>query len=223
MQWPTSGDKMNYIDDFGRIHSKPVTMLDKLPCNNAWVYSAYYLKLGGFLCIKSGAVSNCIHMRKRHPVDYKIAQQMSRDEWLGLAYIANLDFCEFPMTHEYIPRNIELPKNNIFKTIASFILAIGEHRNYLHEHKLYHSYRIMFSTPLQDRAYYYRLINTKPPILYQLIEFCDRKFIKPNNDSGRLIRFLKYDIWPGIDCFERYFGEHPITEAARKYQPKTLP
>ena len=210
---------MNYVDSFGRIHDKPVTMLDPLPCNNAWVYTAYWAKLGGKPLIDYSALAHCIEKRKRHPVNYKISQQLSRDEWLGMAYLSKLNLVNFPMTHEYIPRNIELPKKNIFKTAASFILAIGEHRNYLHEHKLYHAYRLMFSAPLHDRAFYYRLINTKPPILYQLIEFIDKKFVKPGNNSSRLIRFLKYNQDPGLKCFQEYFGkDHPITKAAGKWK-----
>ena len=206
---------MNYVDRFGRIHDKPVTMLDPLPCNNAWTYTAYWAKLGGKPLIDYAALTHCIEKRKRHPVNYKITQQLSRDEWLGMAYLAKLNLVDFPMTHEFIPRDVVLPKKNIFKTIASFVLAIGEHRNYLHQHKLYHAYPLMFSVPLQDRAYYYRLNDTKVPILYHLIEYIDKNFIKPSSISSKLIRFLKYGIKPNGQDWIDYFGKyHPITAKA---------
>lgn len=207
---------MNFVDRFGRIHDKPVTLLDPLPCNNSWVYTAYWSKMGGKPLLDVNALKRCIANKKRHPVDYKITQQMSRDEFLGMGYLAKICGIYFPIVNEFAPMDVKLPEKNIFKTIASFVLAIGEHRNYLHEHKLYHAYRLMFMVPLQDRAYYYRLAGIKAPFMYRAIEEVDKR-LKPGNNSSRLIRFLKYDIDPGLECFIEYFGkDHPITKAYRE-------
>jgi hypothetical protein len=197
----------NYIDQFGRYHNKPVTPSNQLPSNNAWIYSAYAQKIGLPLDIDYGYALDCAKYFTRHNLIHW--PPFSRDEALGMVYLGYMP----AIAKDWYFSTLITPKFNLLKTIATFVLAIGEHRNFLWEKDLRHSYRFMFSVPLSDRAWIYREIyNSEPIAIYRLIEWLDKRLIGKSN-SGKLIRWLKYDILPETKVFIEYFGEeHPITK-----------
>jgi hypothetical protein len=196
-----------YIDKYGLYNVEPVDQ-DGLPTgNDGWILTAYAKKLGVEVSLieLANTYSSLPLMYVQGVACYPAARlpeksepPVSRDVMLGLSYLFNPAYIDdrfAPKITEWNFSPVELPKFNLLKTIASFILAQGEHRNFLWKKGLVHAYRFMFSVPLTDRAFYYR---------------CRGK-----NNSSALIRWLKYDQWPGLETFIGYFGEdHPITKAA---------
>ena len=105
---------MDYIDKYGRMHDKPVMIKEVMPSNNAWVYSAYFVKAGGYLdkTKLQQAFDLSIHKREdgkvfttRHPGGLHTRVPQSRDELLGMAYLGFLkpkhlngwDFSPYPL------------------------------------------------------------------------------------------------------------------------------
>ena len=200
---------MNYVDIYGRVHDKPVTETNPIPSNNGWIYSAYLKKLGGVVAISNEIGRQCARDKIRSP--NMPFPPMGRDEVLGLEYLGfqvvmdDWNFSPFP-----------LPVLNIFKTIATYILAIAEHRNFIWKHGLHHGYCLMFMTPIHDRAFILKCRNKKVPWHYALISWLDSR-LNARSDSGSLIRMLKYSQIPDLDVFERYFkrNDHPIYKKAK--------
>jgi hypothetical protein len=195
-----------YVDKYGRYHDKPCT--NGAPSsNNGWIYSAYAEKIGLELNLDNPYMYRCWHQRTRHIDDFE--PPMSRDEMLGFAYLGNIDLGAW----NFSPW--ALPKFNFIEFCKQLWECRNQDRNYFWKNKLTQVYHVAFITPLQDRAYYYRTFGVRPPYFYTIIEFIDKK-LKPKSNSGALIRWLKYDIDPGLKVFEEYFGkEHPIYMAAK--------
>lgn len=214
-------NKPIYVDIYGMYNVKPC--IGGIPSgNDGPIITAYAVKLGIPVDMekiqeyyKKLPKRNGVPRQRLPGID---TPPPSRDSLIGWASLGLLDVSTLTDKMYAITDNmwqfspVNLPRISFIKMIASFVLAYGESRNFLWKKELYHAYPYMFSVPLQDRAYYYRLTNTKPPILYQLIEAIDKR-LKPGNNSSRLIRWLKYDQDPGLKCFQEYFGQnHPITK-----------
>lgn len=185
----------NYFDKWGRVHDKPVTEQNPIPCNNGWIYAAYVAKTGYQLDLMS--LAECFRLCKqinkagtlyltRSPGDEE--PPMSRDEILGMAalgllresHIKGWSFCPY-----------EIPKFNLIKLIKQVREVIGQHRNYFWKNKLDQIYRFAFSVPLADRAFILECFGeTSSPryFLYKAIAFLDSKLFKPENG----IPWLKY-------------------------------
>lgn len=211
---------MNYIDIYGMYNVKPC--IGGIPSgNDGPIITSYAIKLG--LPVDAGKLAlyysklpkrNNVPRQRLPGID---TPPPSRDSLLGWTYLGLLK-PEVLIENKWSYTPVNIPKTNIFKTIATFILAYAEHRNFIWKKELYHAYPFMFSVPLQDRAFYYRLINTAPSWQYQLIDTVD-KMLTPRNSSSALLRWLKYDIDPGLKCFQDYFGSsHPITKQYESLQ-----
>lgn len=196
----------NYIDRWGRIHDKPCTNSEP-SSNNAWIYSAYAKKLGIKLKIDPVCFDLCAANYTRHPNDFE--PPMSRDEILGMAYLG-LGFGIIKITHDWYFHGEKPAPFNLIKLIKELWLSRG-HRNNFWKNKYTQVYRFAFGVPLTDRAFILKEIYGEASWYYLLIEWFDKK-LKTKSNSSKLIRWLKYDIDPGLETFEEYFGkDHPIT------------
>lgn len=206
---------MNYVDQFGRWHDSPVTDEDPIPSNNGWIYTAYAAKLGFPIdtdnlrfCYELCWITDQLFM-SRSPG--KSRPPMSRDEILGVYF-----FGYYPLGDGWNFCPYKIPKFNLLKTISAFWRLRKAHRNAVwKDGGEPHAWRFAFSVPLTDRAFIYRCCGDTPPIIYRLIEWVDKKLPAKSN-SGKLIRFLKYDILPDRGVWENYFGPaHPILEKVK--------
>jgi len=201
--------KDNYIDLYGRIHDK-VCFNGQYSSNNGWFYSAIYLKLGGKLNIDMNYAILCAVRKVRH-LDKK-DPPISRDEILGLSYLKVLNVSDLK-NWNFSP--YKLPKLDLHLLFDQLHECVGKHRNHFWQNKLEQVYHLAFMVPFQDRHFINKQFK-EFSLLYYLIETIDKHFIKADSNSGHLIRFLKYDIMPDIEVFEKYFGiDHPITIQAR--------
>lgn len=206
----------SYQDSYGQWHVKPT--VDGIPSgNDGLILTAYARKLG--LEVEDSKLWEMWEKLQKRGEDlpYPIERTPnnptpypSRDFFLG-AVSFDLVSPESMEVNNWTFSPTQPPPRSYSKTLASFILAIGEHRNYLWEHDLEHSYWLMFSVPLADRAYYYRASNKTPPFKYQVAEWVDKNLTSASTNSGRLIRWLKYDEMPQLKVWVEYFGEsHPF-------------
>ena len=203
-----------YQDKWSRWHDKPCQG-GKPSSNNGWLYTAYAGKLG--LDIDKYGISacyfDCWHPKRsfmtRSPG--KETPPMSRDEVVGLVsqnllistIINGWSFCPCP-----------IPAFNPFKTIAALWRMRKAHRNALWENGGEpHLFRFAFSVPFQDRGWILRQADMDVPLFYRIYESIS-VLVPSKSNSSKLIEWLKYDIDPGLEVFQNYFGEnHPITEA----------
>lgn len=202
----------------GLYHDKPC--VDGNPSSNdGLIFTAYAKKLG--LPVNMALIESfwsSLNKGKYFPIERlpgKKTPYPSRDFFLGAKYLdlinsSNMEFASW----NFSP--VELPGFNLLKTIASFVLAIGEHRNFLWQKELIYSYEFMFSVPLVDRSFHY--IGSKScPFHYWAISWIDKNILRGSSPSGKLIRWLKYDIDPGEESFIYMFGNnHPFTIEYRK-------
>ena len=193
----TKGLFMNYIDHYGRMHDKPVTVKELVPSNNGWIYSAYFVKGGGSLDMDKLQKTFCdsVHRREdggvfttRHPKGLYTNVPQSRDELLGMAYLGFLkphhlngwNFSPYP-----------LPKFNLLKFIEQALEAYDKHRNYFWKNNLGQLYHVAFSVPIQDRAFMlecWKETKTIRYYFYKTIANLDKFFTTPKNG----VQWLKY-------------------------------
>lgn len=206
----------NYIDKYGRIHHKPVTEETPCPSNNAWIYSAYYVKAGGKLnqVLLSEAFRDSVHKREdgvlyttRHPNGLYTKVPQSRDELLGMAFLGLLKK-EHLNGWNFSP--FIVPKFKILSFIKQAREAYGKHRNYFWLNGLSQLYHVAFSVPVQDRAFMLECFGEKRSLrylFYKAIALLDAKFAKPKNG----IHWLKYG---GEDrkklMLPEFSEDHPI-------------
>lgn len=201
--------KSKFQDIWGRYHDKEC--IGGLPSsNNGWIFTSYAKKLG--LHINQYGLILCFSNCKRSEtiIDRspdKKEPPMSRDEILGLAYLGLLKDKNIP-NWNFCPYDI--PKFNLFKTVAAFWRLRKAHRNAVWENGGEpHAFRFAFSVPIQDRAFILTCLGKEVPKFYQLVNFIDSK-IKSKNKSSRLIHWLKHDTIPDVKDFELYFGKSHI-------------
>lgn len=195
----------NYTDKYGRYHDKPC--IDGEPSSgNGFIYTSYAKKLGFFINLDHEHTEHCSMFLVRH--QHKITSPISRDEILGLAYLGY-----YPNMNGWNFSPYALPKFNLIKLIKQLWQIRNEHRNYFWENGLSQVFHVAFMVPFHDRDAILRYSGAIRNPLYRFIAWIDSK-IKPKSDSGALIRWLKYDIMPDVEVFERYFGsDHPFTIA----------
>lgn len=217
---------MNFVDEYGQWHPKPVTVSNLIPSNDGIIISAYAAKIGlpvdDFEIFKMVFSKNAYALHNIHlpaeRVPNKPTPYPSRDFYLGLAALKlwNASDMRF-MNWNFSP--LELPKANYIKLAQQLWKLRGQHRNTFWKEEGYEQVRLSaFMVPIHDRAFYYRMEGIDVPLAYQIAETVDKYlFRKCDDDSSLLIRWLKYDQLPDIQVFVRYFGDkHPITEARRK-------
>lgn len=91
---------INYIDKYGRWHTKPVTEENPLPTNNAYIYS-FYANMVGLPVVMTGKPMTQLHnldtkVLTRHPDDNTPA--ISHDEYVGAAGLGRffaLGICKY--------------------------------------------------------------------------------------------------------------------------------
>jgi hypothetical protein len=188
----------NYIDGYGLYNVEPCK--DGKPSgNDGMILTAVADKMG--LPVDDVAVTLLymkLKCRDGLPIERlpgKETPYPSRDFFLGCKWFGFVK----PTGWNFSP--FELPPFNPFKTICSFILAIGEHRNYLWKHDLRHAYRFMYSVPLSDRWFY----CYKVPFHYWLIKQVDKRL--SGSKASCLVRYLKYGVI-NMDHFTEYFSPH---------------
>lgn len=139
----------------------------------------------------------------------------SRDFMLGAGSLGYVHW----LFHRRLKWNFSpkpLPRLNIFKLVYQLIKLIGKHRNHFWMNEGFEQvYHVAFMVPFQDRAFYYRTANEKPPVLYSIIEWIDKLF-PPKTLSSKFIAFLKYNYQPTIEEWEQKFSpDHPFVEQVR--------
>ncbi len=97
---------MNYIDEYGRIHDRPVTAEDPIPSNNGWIYSAYADLAGIELDKKKMHSCFLLCRRSTGPDPLKIDRSpgkvfppISRDEILGLFHFGYINVSELERSY----------------------------------------------------------------------------------------------------------------------------
>jgi hypothetical protein len=191
----------NYVDQYGRYHTKPVTPTNPVPTNNGWIYTAYAKKAG--LPIDDYKLRYCLELSDqgdgiiwRSPG--KELPPMSRDEILGMVElnligdVPNWNFSPYP-----------IPKFNLVKLVKQLLEQKGQHRNYFWVNGLDQMYRFAFAVPLTDRHFILSK-QGKFNILYWAIAKVDSIIGK---DSG--IRYLKYGKSKKA-MQEEFPADHPI-------------
>jgi hypothetical protein len=210
---------INYIDKYGLYNVKPVKNGEPSG-NDGLIISAYADNIG--LHVDHTQIIYFVSDLKTKntlPVERlpgKETPYPSRDFFLGAGYFGAITGGELVRRNwKFSP--FELPKFNLFKFMAQVALCIGKDRNFYWMNKLDQIYFLAFSVPVQDRAFHYRISGYRNiPIFYRIVEMVDKYLIPSGNSSSKLIRWLKYGKYPGIECFIEYFGvNHPITIAAR--------
>jgi hypothetical protein len=211
----------NYFDSYGMLHDQPATPLNPFPCNDSLILSAIADKASGtdYFYFKAYDYFNDLNKFNGIPTD-RIPNDPtpppSRDTMLALAYFG-LITPELMISRKWNFTGEELPRFNPFKTIASFILAIGEDRKFLWQHDLKHSYRLMNRVPFSDRASYYRFNSKKIPRRYVIFDMMD-KILKPRDNSGMFLAYLKHDQDPPIEEWLKKFNydeNHPAIKFKR--------
>jgi hypothetical protein len=197
----------NYIDPFGRIHDKPEPKYS----NNGWLYTAVAIRSRYIMDESFDAVRDCIRNLERHPYATGSLPPISRDEILGLSYLAPLTLLNRLDGWSFCP--YQKPKFNLIKFLKEAWECFGQHRNYFWVNGKTHIYHVAFLVPLQDR--YFLLKNAERyhfvcHFMYHLIHLIDQ-LIPAKNRSERLIKYLKGK--NDIDAVSNYFGnEHPLTQ-----------
>ena len=230
---------MNYFDEYGRLHDKPVTETNPIPCNNTWTYSAYFHKTGGRLnwILLNEAFRDSIHIGEngftyltRHPDGKHTIVPISREELLGMAYLKLLKPCHL---NGWSFHKAPLPKFSLVTlmkqlwelrpTMEYFIGGTRshpiedyrlkwKHRNYYWQNNLDQIYRFAYSIPLQDRASmleYWGETKSLRYFFYKAIATFDKTFRKPSNG----IHWLKYGGEKRKLVMQQEFPEgHPLRE-----------
>lgn len=198
---------MIYHDKYGRIHNKPVTESNPYPCNNAWLYTAYYGEVTEKYMPVYEAYEDCTQTGVLYRNPLQATPPVSRDEVLGLVYLGYLG-CLTRNGWDFSPYRI--PPCNFFKLVSQLWEARNQHRNYFWENKLDQIYRFAFSVPIQDR-YFILEINKefkwyKPShLFYKAVAYFDSK----GSPSG--LRYLKYGGEANKKAMLEEFPEdHPI-------------
>lgn len=199
----------SYWDAYGRLHHKPC--INGVPSsNNGWIYTAYMNKLNPAQ-LDQNSLEQCFNMclikddRDKRSflirTPNKDLPPISRDEILGMSALGFLkpehlngwNFSPYP-----------LPKFNLFKTISQFIELIGEHRNYLWQNYMDHTFRFAFSVPLSDRHFILSKWG-KFNLFYWAIAKLDSVIGSPKNG----IPWLKYN--KNIEAMQEEFPQdHPL-------------
>lgn len=216
---------MNYVDEHGQWHPKPVTESNPIPSNDGMIISAYAAKLDLpvnnnklFLMVfmKNAFISSYVHLPAERTPN-KPQPYPSRDFYLGLSALELIRATDMEMSGwNFSP--LKLPELSVIKLVKQLWNLRGKHRNTFWREEGYEQVRhVAFSVPIHDRAFYYRMEGRRVPLIYKLAELVDKYLVrKSGDDSSALIRWLKYDQLPEVQVFERYFGSsHPITQARR--------
>lgn len=193
----------NYLDQYSRYHTKPVTAENPVPTNNGWIYTAYAVKAG--LPVDMYKLNYCVELCSqgdgvmwRSPGKYD--PPISRDEILGLV---SLGLVNVIPGWNFSPYRI--PKFSLIKTIKQFWIQKDQHRNYFWQNNLDQIYRFAFSVPLADRHFILSK-QGKFNIFYWAIAKVDSMIGK---DSG--IRYLKYG--KSKSAMQQEFpDDHPIRD-----------
>jgi hypothetical protein len=191
----------NYVDQYGRYHTKPITEVNPVSSNNGWIYTAYAKKVGLELDVYK--LRYCYELCDQGSgvlwrTPGKELPPMSRDEVLGMVEldligdVPNWNFSPWPV-----------PKFDLVKCVKQFWQQKGQHRNFFWENNLDQIYRFAFSVPLTDRHFILSK-QGKFNIFYWAVAKLDSIIGK---DSG--IRFLKYD--KSKEAMQQEFpADHPI-------------
>lgn len=203
-----------YVDKYGLYNVKPV--VDGNPSgNDGWIITAYAIKLG--LPVEREKILQAYDLLKKDqkgmPLERlpnKATPYLSRDVILGLVYLKILTVKDLE-DWEYSFSPFPLPKFNFFQAVKQFWGLKGKHRNHFWQNPGFEQvYRFAFSVPIGDRYAMQKKFG-KPTLFQKLWGFFDF-ILKPDDDSSKLIHWLKYEEVPDRDVFIRYFGEnHPIT------------
>jgi hypothetical protein len=217
---------MNYVADTGLWNVKPIKEDGKDTGNDGWIVSAYACKAG--LPIEEDKLSDTFQKLRRsnfsiiptERLPNKKEPPLSRDVILGMVYFNLLDVDDLIESGWYFGA-VEPPKFNLVKLLKQLWKLRKAHRNTFWKENGYEQvYRLAYMIPFQDRAFHYIRSGKKAPVIYRIIEWVDKKQ-GSGSDSGALIRWLKYDLKPDSEVFERYFKSgHPIA-IAEKYD-KTM-
>jgi hypothetical protein len=203
---------MNYKDRFGLFHDKPV-INGRASSGNPGFYTAIAQELGFKLDYEKLKEAFDLMIRYyenhfyliRHP-DKEDSSPISREEILGWA---KLGILKQHHLHGWYFGHRPKPRFNLFKTLASFILAIGEHRNFLWLKDLNHAYVFMFSVKMKDRHTILKCWG-KYNFFYHMIHIVGH-LKQPNNRSSRSLRWLKTLKDP--QSIKNYFGpSHPFSQ-----------
>jgi hypothetical protein len=205
---------MNYIDKHGRIHDKPVTPENPLSSNNAFLYSAVYLKLGGKLSLDMVAFWQCANHLTRHPQEE--VPPISRDEILGLEFIR--PGSTEVINHSWSFSPYPLPKFSLVKLLVQASKLVDWrtfkllHRNTFHEQGLDQIYHLAFLVPWSDRHTILKL-NGKYSAWWHLVHVLLNRPSKSR--SGRQLYWFKTgkDIQGVIDYYQ---PGHPSRVLAEK-------
>lgn len=227
---------MSYVDEYGRLHHKPITTSNPVPSNNGWVYTAFFAKAGGQ--IKAACLKVCYELCKatgallRSPGKYD--PPISRDEILGLSALKLLK-PEDIKDWNFSP--YKLPKFNLFSllkqlwelrpTIIKVITGLSgkekspftfkyelvwKHRNYFWENDLDQIYRFAFKVPVSDRHFLLKNWDKfhwyNPIHVYYAAYGKLKSLYKPN-----ALDWLKYGEKRGLIAVrEEFTSDNPIQE-----------
>ncbi len=185
---------MNYWDKYSRLHDKPVTEANPIPCNNSWIYTAYYVRIYGPVVpiMQEVCFDLCSMNGKLIRSPGKALPPISHDEILGMVALGLLE-PEHLKGWSFSPYAI--PKFSPLKLaqqLWDLRPSLNRHRNYFWENSLDQIYRFAFSVRLVDRHF---LLKTwgkfqwfnPAHLFYASIAKLDSKL---GQASG--IRFLKY-------------------------------
>jgi hypothetical protein len=118
---------MKFVDQWNRLHTKPVQHAGHIPTNNAYIYTAYFLAIhpnNKYL----GYLPNYVPF-SRHPVPVENCPYVSHDEIMGVALLSPsmaIKICHY-LRHSYnqfcdnpafVPK--KWTKLNLFSTIKRF-------------------------------------------------------------------------------------------------------
>lgn len=207
---------MEFKDKYGFYNVKPIGPSRDPSGNDGAIVTAYAQKVGlSISWVELWHTRDLLRKRNGIPIERhpgKFYPPPSRDTMLGLVSLGmlhpedllenNWSFCPF-----------KIPDFNPFLTIAALWRMRKAHRNSLWEgNGEPHLFRFAFSVPLVDRAFMLRHVGMPKNYFYSFAEWLGIAFFPAKNDSSKLISWLKSDIDPGAEVFERYFGEnHPIS------------
>lgn len=198
----------NYWDHLGRLHSKPVTATNPYPCNNSYVYTAYYKVLKNITTPKKVlnhvSLLSLEHPISRHPEKFE-QPLISHDELHGVSILSSVFGARFIC--EYLRDNhnqyCDLPdfkpkpfyKLNWIKVIPALyaVYKSPEPRHEVLKHPAMHP--LAFWQQPQYRWFYKRAAGITPSLWEKLI-FTVLRFVSIMNwkkDDPNLLLFFSIE------------------------------
>jgi hypothetical protein len=180
----------NYWDQFGRLHTKEVTQLKPIPTHNSYIYTAYYLRLGGKLPSPIDVPRSVPF--GRHPLLTIDAPPVSHDEITGVCILTkgiaidtcnylDLNYNQFSDLAGFVPTPFY--KLNWFKIIKTYFSKIKNDVEPRHALLNYPEvFPVAFWQQPQYRWFYRRAAGLKPSLWEKLV------FV-----GARLVSIYKWD------------------------------